>query len=514
MSERPNDPTDAANVPPAADDAPLPPAAPRDGLVGLYALRILDRGVDPRVLVAEHRTTRYGTSDRAHRRGMEASGMPPVRPVGRAAVALAASGTAVGTPLAPSPRPARVRRVALPSLPGLAMPSLATPALAGRGSRRLAAAGLALAAMLGFGVLGVFAQEQPAQQRYVVQQGDSLETVAATFGVSPDAILAASGVQQPPLLTPSEVIVIPGPEQTPEEAAVLAAQLDGSSPFVIGAHVLSEGDTLADVATWYQVPLEELATFNGVTDPEQLVAGQRILIPAVTAETPVASTEETTESSADVASIEPAASTPGGEQLIEVAQPVDLALEAVPASTEVLVPGVPAYHQASNLSSAFAAGYIATSAFGSGIPEAVFAESVPPSPNPHWGYRGNPNGGWGGTTDYGVYAEPIATVLGANGFNAEVFHGFGDPATLRAQLDAGRPVIAWLGLAGDTAYTVEEDGSYLLAPGMHAVVVYGYDEFGVYLSDPASGSYDYYAWEDFLAMWSVLNGMGLAVSPW
>jgi hypothetical protein len=45
-------------------------------------------------------------------------------------------------------------------------------------------------------------------------------------------------------------------------------------------------------------------------------------------------------------------------------------------------------------------------------------------------------------------------------------------------------------------------------------VVYGYDDAGVYLADPASGGYDYYAWADFLALWSTLNGMALAVSPW
>jgi LysM repeat protein len=341
--------------------------------------------------------------------------------------------------------------------------------------------------------------------------------VSATFGVSPDAILAASAVEQPPLLTPSEVIVIPGPDQSPEEAAIMAAERDGTSPFVVDAYFLAEGDTLAAVAAWHEMPVEALATFNGIADPEQLTAGQRLLIPAADAQAstpPVTAPDEI--SIAGPTDEDLAAFTSGAEQVIEVAQPAELVRAAEPSliASEVTVPGVPAYHQAYNLSSGYAAAYIATSAFGAGVPESVFVDSVPLSQNPHWGYRGNLNGDWGGTTDYGVYAEPLVPVLNSNGFNAEVLYGAGDPAVLRAYLDAGSPVIAWLGLSGDTAYAVEDDGSYLLAPGMHVVVVYGYDDGGVYLADPASGDYDYYAWADFLAMWSTLNGMGLAVAPW
>jgi hypothetical protein len=75
------------------------------------------------------------------------------------------------------------------------------------------------------------------------------------------------------------------------------------------------------------------------------------------------------------------------------------------------------------------------------------------------------------------------------------------------------PILTWLGYFGDTAWQQEDEGSYLLAPGMHVVVVYGYDEGGVYVSNPGRGSYDYYGWGDFLSMWQVLDGMALGVAP-
>jgi hypothetical protein len=98
------------------------------------------------------------------------------------------------------------------------------------------------------------------------------------------------------------------------------------------------------------------------------------------------------------------------------------------------------------------------------------------------------------------------------GFIGEVFYG-GDASSLTARIDAGMPVLAWLGYFCDTAWLQQDEGAYLLAPGLHVVTVYGYDDGGVYVSNPGRGTYDYYAWGDFLSMWSVLDGMALGLAP-
>ena len=48
---------------------------------------------------------------------------------------------------------------------------------------------------------------------------------------------------------------------------------------------------------------------------------------------------------------------------------------------------------------------------------------------------------------------------------------------------------------------------------MHVVTVVGYDDLGVYVMDPAKGMTHHYDWATFSSMWSVVDGMGLAVYP-
>lgn len=176
---------------------------------------------------------------------------------------------------------------------------------------------------------------------------------------------------------------------------------------------------------------------------------------------------------------------------------------------------VPTYVQQRNLSCEYASAVIAMGAFGTWVSEWSFDEMVGWSANPHWGFRGDINGWWGNTTDYGVYAEPLVAPLAQFGFWSEPFYGAGDSWRLESLLADGVPVIVWLGLWGDQSYyDYTEDGTpFKLTPGYHVVVAHGYDEAGIYVSDPATGSYNSYAWGDFMWMWNVLDGMSLAVAP-
>jgi len=144
-----------------------------------------------------------------------------------------------------------------------------------------------------------------------------------------------------------------------------------------------------------------------------------------------------------------------------------------------------------------------------------FDDLVGWSENPHWGFRGDIYGTWGGADDYGVYAGPLADALPAFGFWGEEFYANGDASALTRRIDAGTPVLVWLGLLGDTGYfEYADDGTrYLIAPGQHTLVIYGYDEDGVYASDPALGAKRFYDWGWFMSMWNVFDGMGLAVGP-
>jgi len=190
------------------------------------------------------------------------------------------------------------------------------------------------------------------------------------------------------------------------------------------------------------------------------------------------------------------------------------AAEVQAASTggAVIIPGIITYAQQRNLSCEYAAVAIATGTLGNWVSEYDIEAQIGLSDNPHWGYRGDITGAWGNTTDYGIYAEALVPALNAYGFSGEVSYDGRDALT--AQIAAGHPTIVWLGLWGDQSvdeYTA--DGTrYQVTAGMHVMVAYGYDDGGVYLSDPATGGLRYYDWGTFQWMWDVMDNMALGVS--
>jgi uncharacterized protein YvpB len=313
-----------------------------------------------------------------------------------------------------------------------------------------------------------------AQQRYVVQDGDTVDSIATTFGVDPDGIRRSSYMPNGDNLESGQVIVIPDPGQSPAEASQMAAELEGTSPWVATAHWVEYGESIVSIAGQYGLEPQAIADFNGIEAPFEIVPGQRILIPP---------TRDGSGTTSDA------------------------------GSSAVYVPNVVTYKQKRNLSCEYAATHIATAMFGNAIPEDVYISSVPKAANPHHGYRGNIDGWWGNTDDYGIYPEALLPVLNDYGFVGEVFYSEGATGTLKAHIDAGHPVVVWLGFWGDTRVRLHDDGTYSVATGTHVVTVYGYDDDGVYVSDPAKADLNFYSWDEFVGMWKVLDGMSMAVYP-
>jgi LysM repeat protein len=338
---------------------------------------------------------------------------------------------------------------------------------------RLIAASLAMTLFL-----TGFAGTASAQQRYLVQPGDTLESVAAEFGVDPEAILRASWVTNPPLLTPGDVIIIPDPGQTPEEAALEAAENVGHSPWTVAAYSVQAGDSIESIAAVYGVDPEDLLAINGLTWSDMIYPGDRLVIPGTGEE-------------GSGAGEQGAASIPSLDTYVSV----------------------PTHHQERPLSCEYASVFIATSAFGNPIAEQEYIDSIPVEPNPHLGYRGDIDGAWGNDTDYGIYPEPLVPILNGYGFAAEVMYTDGDPTLLKAHLDAGHPVLIWLAFWGNTGRMLDDDGRYTVFVGMHVMVAYGYNDDGVAFSDPGAGTYRFLDWETFLGMWEPIDGMALAVYP-
>jgi uncharacterized protein YvpB len=176
--------------------------------------------------------------------------------------------------------------------------------------------------------------------------------------------------------------------------------------------------------------------------------------------------------------------------------------------------GVPEYHQGYGLSCEFASLYMVTAYWGDPIYEDYSISVTGWSDNPHLGFRGDINGAWGNTYDYGVYAEPLADIAWGYGYGADISYG-ADPNVLASYLDDGVPVIVWISVYGNWGWQEWDDwgGEYRIVPYEHVVVVNGYDDNGVWISDPGTGAYNQLSWSYFLYAWDLMDGMMLAVYP-
>ncbi len=181
-----------------------------------------------------------------------------------------------------------------------------------------------------------------------------------------------------------------------------------------------------------------------------------------------------------------------------------------------MLPDAFRYQQQRSLSCEYASVHIATTMTGQPVSEYEIEALVTRDENSHVGYRGNIHGEWGNTTDYGVYNEPLQAALATQGITSDAFYADGDRSALTGALDAGRPVIVWLAMRGDVnsfdAWDANGD-RFQLTQWMHVMVAYGYDDTNVYLSDPGTAVWREYTWAEFMAMWGVMDGMGLSVSP-
>lgn len=109
---------------------------------------------------------------------------------------------------------------------------------------------------------------------YVVQPGDTLYRIAARFGVSVPAIVAANGLANPNLIYVGQRLSIPGSRL-------------GATPVAVGTggrYVVQPGDTLWSIARSLGTTVPALMTANGLTSA-RIHAGQTLSLPAYAAPT-------------------------------------------------------------------------------------------------------------------------------------------------------------------------------------------------------------------------------------
>ncbi len=354
-----------------------------------------------------------------------------------------------------------------------------------------------------------------AATTHLIQPGETLSEIAARYGTTVQALAQLNGIADPDF-------ILAGHELLLSEASSAAAR----------RHRVQEGETLAEIARQYGVTVQAIAAANGLADPDRLLAGSELVIPA-DGRAPALSEPESLvhvvapgetlggiarRYGVDVAVLMQVNGLPDPDRIFEGQ------MLRVPASRPttaqsgegVLLSGVPAFQQSLPLSCESAALSMVTAYYGRQVSEWVFIENMPYHPNPHRGFRGDMNGVFGGTDDYGVYAEPLVPLLERYGFQAQVVYAQDDAAVLRSEIDRGRPVVVWMTNMASVQprLTGEYEGeTFSLVPQEHVVVVYGYDQDWVYVADPGDGRYRAFAWDDFMRSWGYFDGMALLVSP-
>lgn len=119
-----------------------------------------------------------------------------------------------------------------------------------------------------------------SQVRNVVQSGDTLGLIAANFGTTVDALIAANGLADANYLYVGQQLVIPGAAAPQTQAAASVQTVSDTTNGGGGqVHTVQSGDTLFAIAGQYGSSVDAIMGANGLTDPDYLYVGQQLTIP-------------------------------------------------------------------------------------------------------------------------------------------------------------------------------------------------------------------------------------------
>jgi LysM repeat protein len=100
----------------------------------------------------------------------------------------------------------------------------------------------------------------------VVQPGETLSEIADRHGVSLNRLMQANGITNPNLVVAGQRLVLPGGRSA-------------GSASRSGSVTVQPGETLSEIADRQGISLTRLMQANGITNPNLVVAGQRLVLP-------------------------------------------------------------------------------------------------------------------------------------------------------------------------------------------------------------------------------------------
>lgn len=132
-----------------------------------------------------------------------------------------------------------------------------------------------------------------AEKTYVVKSGDTLNAIAAKFGVTASALQSYNNITNPNLLKVGQVLKIPGsqtstatpspsptPSSTPTPTPTATAPVETVSET---EYRVQSGDTLWSIASKFGVSVARLQEYNSISNAAYIRVGQLLKIPTSTA---------------------------------------------------------------------------------------------------------------------------------------------------------------------------------------------------------------------------------------
>ena len=112
--------------------------------------------------------------------------------------------------------------------------------------------------LLSFLFFSLFAK---AQHVHTVQKNETLSAIAQKYGISASSIQAINGIRDPNLLFVGKKLKIP----------------NGSTSEI--PYTVKKGDSLGSIASRFGAKLSEICSRNGISSPNLIKVGQKIIIP-------------------------------------------------------------------------------------------------------------------------------------------------------------------------------------------------------------------------------------------
>ena len=106
---------------------------------------------------------------------------------------------------------------------------------------------------------------------YTVKSGDSLSAIAARYGMSYETLARLNNISNPNRIYVGQTLNLGTSGYTSHRYAASSSSNGGS-------YTIQAGDTLSSIAARYGMSYETLARLNNISDPNRIVAGQRIVL--------------------------------------------------------------------------------------------------------------------------------------------------------------------------------------------------------------------------------------------